>query len=238
MSWPLAAWALPVASALASLTAFPYVATAIAYRRRDNGLAYILLALGVGVWNGMVAAQALSADPLVGTFFLALSIVGALLAGLGWFLFAGTASSTPLVPNQRLLYGGAAVLVGIDIAVAVTAPVHDFYWVPVAATAEATPFVAVAPRLGYWLHTQLLLVLFLAGTVLFAGAWRGGTGLPYSRAYTVGGAATVVAILGSGVLAPGGLTVAPLAAAGLATIGWLQASRGRVGLWLRALVGQ
>ena len=236
MSWSPAAWALTAASALASLSAFPYVATAITYRRRDNGLAYILLALGVGVWNGMAAAQGLSADPLVGTFFLALSIVGALLAGLGWFLFAGTASSTPLVPNQRLLYGGAAVLVGLDIVLAVTAPVHDFYWVQ--ATVVSTPFVSVTPRLGYWLHTQLLVLLFLAGTVLFASAWREGIGLPYTRAYTVGGAITVVTILASGVLAPGGLTVAPLAAAGLATIGWLQASRGRVLARLRAAVGR
>lgn len=237
MSWSPAAWVLTAASALASLSAFPYVATAIAYRRRDNGLAYILLALGVGVWNGMVAAQVLSSEPLVQTFFLALSGVGGLLAGLGWFLFAGTASSTPRVPNERLLFGGAAVLVGVDIAVAVTAPVHDLYWVPVTAGGSA-PFVAVTPRLGYWLHTQLLALLFLAGTVLFASAWRDGVGLPYSRAYALGGVVTMVAILGSAVLAPGGLTVAPLAAAGLATVGWLQASRGRVLARLRALVGR
>lgn len=229
-----ATWALTAASVVAAASTYPYVATAIAYRRRDNGLSYILLVLGVGVWNGMFAAQVLSSRPLVQTFFLALAIVGGLLAGLGWFMFAGTASSTPMVPNQRLLFGGAAVLVGLDVALAVTAPVHDFYWVPAQGTAA---YGVVEPRLGYWLHTQLILLLFAAGTVLFAAAWKEGSGLPYSRAYTVAGTATLMAIVGSNVLAPGGLPLAPVAAAGLTTIGWVQARRGHVLDRLRARFG-
>lgn len=238
MASSLLVWSLLALSALASLAVYPFVATAIAYRRRDNGLAYILLVLGVGVWNGMFAVRLFAAEPLVRTFFLALALVGALLAGLGWFLFAATASSTPVVPNERAVFGAAAVLVGIDITLAVTAPVHDFFWVAVS-TPGASPTVAsVAPRLGYWLHTVLLVLLFGAGTALFSTAWRAGEQVRYSRAYTVAGAVTVGAIVGSNVLAPGGLTVAPLAAASLSTIGWVQALRGRVLGGLRGLVGR
>jgi len=228
--------ALTVVSALAALSTYPYVATAIAYRRRDNGLSYILLVLGVGIWSAMVAAQVLSTRPLVKTFFLALSVVGALLAGLGWFLFAGTASSTPPVPSQRLTYGGLAVLVGLDVALAVTSPIHDLYWVAPAG-APGSAFAVVAPRIGYWLHTVLLVLLFGGGTLLFAAGWEEGTGLPYTRAYTVVGTATIIALVGSNVFAPGGLTVAPLAAVTLTTIGWVQARRGRVLGRLRAVLG-
>lgn len=220
-------WALAGAATLAALATAPFVATAIEFRRRDNGLAYIVCVLGVGVWNGMFAVQVLATDPLVRTFFLSLAIVGGLLGALGWFMFAATASSTPTVPNQRLAFGAAAVLVGLDIALAVTAPVHDVFWAPLepAATGAA---VVVSPRIGYWLHTQLLAVLFAAGTGLFAAGWSEDSGLPYSRYYTLAGAATAVAVVGSNLLAPGGLPVAPLAAASLTTIGWVQARRGRV----------
>lgn len=236
MSLSPVAWGLTAASAIAALSTYPFVATAIAYRRRDNGLSYILLVLGVGVWNGMFAVRVLSTRPLVQTFFLGLAIVGGLLAGLGWFMFAGTASSTPRVPNQSLLFSGAAILVGIDITLALTAPVHDLYWLPAAGDAPAA-FAAVEPRLGYWLHTQLLLLLFAAGTVLFAAAWNDGSGLPYSRAYTVAGTITCMFIVGSNVLAPGAMPLAPVAAASLTTIGWMQASRGRFTARLRALAG-
>lgn len=232
------AWALAVASVLASLSAYPFVATAIAYRRRDNGLAYILLVLGVGVWNGMVAVRLFATEPLVRTFFLALALVGALLAGLGWFLFAATASSTPVVPNERALFGVAAVLVGLDIALAVTAPVHDLFWVTLPGTAAASTAAPVVPRIGFWFHTTLLVLLFGAGTALFSTAWRAGERVRYSRAYTVAGAVTVGAIVGSNVLAPGGLTVAPLAAASLSTIGWVQARRGRLLGGLRGRIGR
>ena len=79
---------------LAVATTVPYLVAAIEYRRRDNGLAYLLLVAGVGVWNAMTVVQLLTPDPLVKVFFLGLSVVGAVQAGLGWFLFATTASST------------------------------------------------------------------------------------------------------------------------------------------------
>lgn len=219
------------AAALASLATAPFVATAIAYRRRDNGLAYIVAVIGVGVWNGMFAVRALTGQPLVRTFFLSLALVGGLLAGLGWLMFAATASSTPDPPSQRLLFGGAALLVGVDIALVVTTPVHDVYWVPLEASAAG--LAAVSPRIGYWLHTLLLGLLFAGGTALFAAAWDRGSGLPFSRAYAVAGTTTSVAVVGSNLLAPGGLPVAPLAAASLTSIGWLQARRGRVLPWFR-----
>lgn len=235
MPLSLAAWVLVVGSAVALLSTYPFVATAIAYRRRDNGLAYILLVMGVGVWNGMFLAQLLSDQPLVETFFLALAVVGGLLGGLGWFMFAGTASSTPFVPNERWVYGAAAVLVGLDVALAVTSPAHDLYWVPVAEAGSS--FAVVAPRIGYWLHTQLLFLLFAAGTLLFARAWSAGVNVGYSRAYTVAGSATALAILGSNVFTPGGLTVGPLTALSLTTVGWVQARRGRIIGRLRDYLG-
>lgn len=235
MALPPAAWALVAASGLAAISTYPFVATAIAYRRRDNGLAYILMVLGVGVWNGMFVAQVLSDEPLVQTFFLALAVVGGLLGGLGWFLFAGTASSTPFVPNERTVYGVAAVLVGLDVALAVTAPIHDFYWVT--ATGTSTSFASIGPRIGYWLHTQLVVLLFAAGTVLFAVAWREGRSVEYARAYTVAGSATVFAILASNVITPGGLSIGPVMAVSLTSIGWVQARRGRVLGTLRDYLG-
>lgn len=235
MALPPAAWALVAGSGLAAVSTYPFVATAIAYRRRDNGLSYILLVLGVGIWNGMFVAQLLAERPIVQTFFLALAIVGGLLGGLGWFLFAGTASSTPFIPNERMVYGGAAVLVGVDIALAVTAPVHTFYWVP--AVEAPSSFVVIAPRVGYWLHTQLMVLLFAAGTVLFGMAWREGQSYEYARAYTIAGAATTFAILASNVFTPGGLSIGPVMAVSLTTIGWVQARRGRVLGRLRARVG-
>jgi hypothetical protein len=203
------------------LTTYVYAATGIAYRHRDNGLAYILLVLGVGVWNGLFVAQFLTQNPIVNQFFLSLTMVGALLAGLGWFLFASTASSTPVVPVRRLVYGGVAVLVGVAITLLITAPVHPFYWT-VDPTQPST-LAVIAPGPGYWLHAGLLAGLFCAGTTLFAVAWRRGKSVSYSRSYTTVGGAAVVALLGSYVLAPGGLTVAPLVGVCLTTIGWLQA---------------
>jgi hypothetical protein len=207
---------------LGALTTYIYVSTGLAYRHRDNGLAYLLFVLGVGIWNGMFAAQFLGSAPMVDQFFFSLSMVGALLASLGWFLFASTASSTPDIPAQRLVYGAAAVTVGLAITMLVTAPVHSFYW-----TMDATPSLLAdfTPKVGYWVHTGLLMGLFGAGGVLFAAAWHRGERLTYTRAYVTVGGATVAALLGSHVLTPGGMTVAPLVAVGLTTVGWLQAKR-------------
>lgn len=236
LSTPIA-WALTFAFVLATLSTYQYVATAIAFRGRDNGLSFVLLVLGVGVWNAMTAVQLLSPDGLVQSFFLSVASVGALLAGLGWFLFAATASSTPFLPSSRLVYGFLATLVSVDAALALTAPVHGFYWTT-PASAAGSAFAVVVPRLGYWLHTQLLVVLFGAGTLLFAAAWRDGTSVPYTRAYTIAGTATTMAIVGSNVLAPGGLTVAPPVAASLTSIGWVQARRGQVFERIRSLASR
>lgn len=216
---------LGIGALLGLVTTYPYVATAIAYRHRDNGLAYILFALGVGVWSGLFAAQYLSGDPAVTLYFYSLSTVGALLAGLGWFLFASTASSTPELPARRPVFAGAAVLVGAGITLTMTSPVHTWYWVSDAS--GSTLLAAFVPRPGYWLHTGLLVCLFGAGTLLFGAAWRSGERVPYVHGYVVAGTATVLAVLGSNLLATGGLSVAPLVAVCLTTIGWLQAKRWR-----------
>lgn len=221
-----ATWLLAAVAILAVALTVPYTLTAIDYRRRDNGLAYLLFVSGVGVWNALFVAQLLTADRLVQGFFLALSIVGAVLAGLGWFLFAATASSTDTVLDSRRVYGVISVAGGLDIALAVTAPVHPLYW-SLDPVAGPLGFAAIEPAIGYWLHTGFLAALFGAGAALFHRSWRLQPA-PYPRAYAAAGAATVTAIAGSAVLAPGGLGVGGLAAAGLATVGWVQASRGQV----------
>lgn len=224
---------LAVGSVAAALTVYPYTATAIAYRGSDNGLAYILFVLGVGIWNAMFAAQLLDPDPVVKGFFLSLSVVGASLAGLGWFLFAGTASMTAGFPKTQSAYGGLAFLVGINIALVITNPAHGLYWtIP----SDAATLVAIDPNPLYWIHTLFLAALFGAGTALFAEAWKTGIKVPYSRGYTIAGAITVLAIVGSNVLTPGGASVAPLIAASLTTIGWLQATRGRAASMVRSYV--
>lgn len=204
-------------------TTYLFVATAIEYRHRDNGLAYILFVLGVGVWNGTFAAQLVATDRTVEGFFLSLSLVGALLAGLGWFLFAATASSTPALPARYPVFGVASVLVGLGIALAMTTPIHDLYWQfdPAAGSAVATADFAV----GYWLHTALIAGLFGAGAGLFAAAWRDGVGGRYAYWYAVLGGLAVPAILASNILLAGALTVAPMVAVALGTVGWLQANR-------------
>lgn len=89
-------------------------------------------------------------------------------------MFAGTASSTPPVPNQNLLYGTAAVLIGIDIVLAVMVPVHTVYWTA-GPGGTATPFTVIVPQVGYWVHMLLLAALFGGGAVAFAAAWRAGS---------------------------------------------------------------
>ena len=225
---------LAFAGMLAVVSTVPYTLTAIDYRRRDNGLAYLLLVIGVGVWNLMFVAQLLAPDPIVAVFFLGLSVVGAIQAGLGWFLFATTASSTTGALDRRPVYATVAVLAGIDIVLAVTTPVHTIYWRAASTGAATGEFAAIEPVIGYWLHTAFLVVLFGAGTVLFADSSRRRPGDRYPVAYALGGVVTVLAVVGSNVLAPGGFGVAPIAAMALTTVGWLQASRGDPFAWIRA----
>lgn len=228
--------ALAVGAGIAVVAVIPFMMTAIAFRQRDNGLAYIMFVLGIGVWNGMLIAQLLTPRPLIKGFFFSLSIVGSLIAGLGWFLFAGTASSTPPVQNQQVIYGALGILVGIDIAAIVTAPAHTFYWVLLPAVSDPAGYVAISPRIGYWLHSLLLSALFAGGTALFASVWQAEQNVRYTRAYSLIGTVTVASIAGSAYLAPGGFSVTPLLAGVLATVGWIQARRGRVFQFVRGVL--
>ncbi|MFW6448544.1 MAG: histidine kinase N-terminal 7TM domain-containing protein [Halobacteriota archaeon] len=222
---------------LVLLSTYPFGATAIEYRHRDNGLAYLLMLMNVGVWNALFAAQLLAETTLVAGFFFSLSMVGALLANLGWFLFAATASSTPRLPRRRSVYGVLAVLVGVDIALVVTSPVHELMWTVADPPGAHAGFAVVQPHLGYWLHVQLLVLLIVGGAILFAIAWERGVNRRYSSAYTITAGVLVGGLILSAVLAPGGFSVAPLLAGGLTTIAWVQANRGRVFLRLRRMIG-
>lgn len=226
---------LGIAAIAVALSTVPYLLIGMEYRDRDNGLAYLLFLIGVGVWNAMLFAQLLSSDPLVQVYFLGLSGVGAILSGLGWFLFASTASATANIFRRRSVYVGLGILGGLDTILAVTTPVHAFYWQPASIQAGALSFAAVDPAMGYWLHTTLLVGLYAAGTVLFWTAWRQNPDGRYPRAYSFAGLVVVLAIAGSAILSPGGFGIGPHTAASLTTIGWLQASRGEPLAWLRSL---
>lgn len=228
-------WLLTVLSLAVVLSTIPYALVGIEYRNRDNGLAFLVFVIGLGVWNGMVVAQLLSSDPRVKVFFLGLSVVGAVLAGLGWFLFASTAGITSGVLARRDVYTVVALLGGIDIVFAVTTPVHTLYWLPAGLQGPMSGLAAVDLRAGYWLHTLLLTGLFLAGTALFWQSWRTGSDSPYPRIYTIAGLATVGVLLGSNALVPLGLGIAPVVAASLSTTGWFQASREQPFEWLREI---
>lgn len=232
---------LTLALALGALTmlilSIPFVISAIDYRRRDNGLAYMLLVTGVAVWNGMLFTQLLSPDPWIQVYFHSLSVVGAVLSGLGFFLFATTASSTGDYLSRRGLYGAVGIFGGLDIVFAVTAPVHGFYWSMVGRDTGIVGFAVINPELGYWFHTVLLGSLFGAGAALFLNAWLDQPADRYRLAYVIAGTATATSIVLSNVAAPGGFGVASLAAGSLTSIGWLQASRGRPLAWIRAVTG-
>jgi len=212
----------------AVLSTIPFGITALEYRHRDNGLSYILLVSGTAVWNGMFAAQLLGPDLRVKEFFFSLALVGSLLTGLGWFLFASTASRTSFVLDNRLVYGVIAVISGIDITFVVTSPVHSVYWHLPEAMSRSDGFAVITPQIGYWLHIGFLASLFVAGTLLFAGAWESQQGLPYTPAYTVAGFGIVIVLVGSAILVPGGLSLAPPLVVSLTAIGWLQAKQTRV----------
>jgi hypothetical protein len=120
-----------------------------------------------------------------------------------------------------------ALFVGADISLLVTNPVHGWFWQPPPAAGPAT-FAAVDPTVGYWVHSLLVVTLFLAGMLLFGAAWEGGHRPRYAAGYTIGALVTAVAVIGGNVAAPGGWTVAPLVAVWLTSVGWVQAQRGAV----------
>lgn len=78
--------------------------------------------------------------------------------------------------------------------------------------------------MGYWVHTVALVTLFGPGAELFTLAWLDRPAGPYRLAYVI--AVTSIAIGVSNVVAPGGFGAAPLLAANLTLIGWLQAPGG------------
>lgn len=219
---------LGLASLFGLLSTYPFTASAIAYRHRDNGLAYLVMVMGVGIWNGMLVAQLTTTDPAVTEFFFTLSTVGAVLAALGWFLFATTASSTTSAFTHRTVYGTVAILVGIDIFGLVTAPVHSMYWVVAVDQASLLSLAEIVPTIGYWYHTVLLVGLLGWGGLLFHDAWRAGRNVRYMHGYVGVTSVLIIAIIGSVHVAPGGSTLAPVVAVGMTSIGWMQAERGRV----------
>ena len=100
-------------------------------------------------------------------------------------------------------------------------PIHGFY---LRVDTVGQP-AGVGYGVGYWLHTALLAGLFGAGAVLFAADWNGGEPVRYPRWYAGLGALAALAVVGSNGLAPAGVSVAPLVATSLTTVGWLQAKR-------------
>lgn len=226
---------LAIAALAVVLTTVPYSLIGIEYRGRDNGLAYLLFVIGLGIWSAMTFAQLLSINPQVKVFFLGLAVVGAVQCGLGWFLFASTASVSGDIFRRRAVYAGVGILGGLDIILAVSTPVHPFYWNLTSIDGGPLGFAAIEPAIGYWLHTALLVLLFGAGTALFLIAWRDDRNAHFPRAYSFAGVAVVVIIGGSNVLSPGGLGLSAVAVASLSTIGWLQASRGEPLAWLPSL---
>ncbi|WP_226481401.1 histidine kinase N-terminal 7TM domain-containing protein [Natrinema amylolyticum] len=218
---------LATGAVLVVLTTYPYLATAIAYRDRDNGLSYIVFLMGVAVWNGLFAAQVMDPRPIVKGFFFSIATLGAVLAGVGWLLFASTASSTPSLPYRETIYRLVALLAGLEIALAITNPAHALYWQIAGGSSDSLAFTVIDPNVGYWIHTAFLVALFGAGTVLFGLAWRRGTDVRYTRSYAIVGAATTAAIVGSNVFFTGTASLAPLVAGSLTTIGWVQAQQKR-----------
>lgn len=217
------------------ITTIPYALVGIEYRNRDNGLAYLVFVIGLGLWNGMVFLQLLSSEQRVKIFFLGLSVVGAVLAGLGWFLFASTAGVTSGLLARRDVYATVAFLGGVDVILAVTTPIHMLFWAPSADPGPPFGLAAVDLTVGYWLHTVFLAGLILAGTGLFWQRWRRGSESPYPRIYSVAGVTTVAVLLAGNLLAPWGLAVAPVVAVTLSTAGWFQASREQPFQWIRSL---
>lgn len=226
---------LAIAALAVVLSTLPYSLIGIEYRDRDNGLAYLLFVIGLGIWSAMTFAQLLSTNPQVKGFFLGLAVVGAVQCGLGWFLFASTASVSADIFRRRAVYAGVGILGGLDIIFAVSTPVHPFYWNSALIDVGPSGFAAVEPAIGYWLHTALLVFLFGAGTAIFWIAWRDDSDAGFPRAYAFAGVAVVVIVGGSNVLSPGGLGVSAVAVASLSTIGWFQASRGEPLAWLPSL---
>lgn len=213
-----------VLAGLASLVAVgPGLRTAIAHRESDNGLSFGVLAIGVAIWGGAAAFRPFTQEPMTQAYFFLLSLVGASVAGLGWFLFASTAHSTPATLGRPAVYAGVALVVGANVGLVVTTPIHGLYWGGVAEITTAFGTNAVLPTTGYWAHTLLVAGLFAAGTWLFARSEAPPRDRRYALAYAGCAAASALGVVGSNVAVPGSEVVTPVVAAGLIAVGVAQA---------------
>lgn len=219
-------WAIVVllfAAGVVFLSTYPYLVTAFQYRQRDNGLAYILFVMGVGVWSGFFIGQAIDPDGLIKGFFFALATVGATLAAVGWFLFASTASSTPVLPRIRLIYGGIGFLAGLNITFIVTTFTHSLYWSIPTSGPVPSRFAEIDPNIGYIIHTVFIAGLFLAGAAMFFSAWRSKVDTEYTLLYVAAASILSIAVVISNLAFVGGASLAPIVAGCITTVGWLQA---------------
>ncbi|VTT85989.1 hypothetical protein DM2_2027 [Halorubrum sp. DM2] len=210
--------------AVASLVAVgPGLRTAIAHRESDNGLSFGVLAIGVAIWGGTAAFRPFSPEPMTQAYFYLLSLVGASVAGLGWFLFASTAHSTPATLSHPAVYAGVALVVGANVGLVVTTPIHGVYWDGIAETATAFGTNAVVPTTAYWAHTLLVAGLFAAGVWLFARSRGSRRDRRFARAYAGCAAAVALGVVGSNVAVPGSGAATPVVASGLLVVGVVQA---------------
>lgn len=149
-----------VGVAAAGVAAGPGIRTAITHRRSDNGIAFGILAVGVAIWTVAGVCQLVAQETIVQTYFLVVSLVGASVTALGWFLFASTARSTPERLSRRSIYAGVALVIGLNIGLIATIPMHDLYWSGV--TSGSTEATRGGVETGYWAHTLLVAGLCLA----------------------------------------------------------------------------
>lgn len=210
--------------AFAALVAVgPGLRTAIAHRESDNGLSFGVLAIGVAIWSGTAAFRPFAPEPMTQAYFFLLSLVGASVAGLGWFLFASTAHSTPSTLSRPPVYAAVALVVGVDVGLVVTTPVHGLYWGGLAETTTVFGTTAVVATAGYWAHTLLVAGLFTAGVWLFARSRGPRRDRRCALAYAGNAAAVTLAVVASNVAAPGSGAAAPVLASGLLVVGVVQA---------------
>lgn len=203
----------------------PGIWMAITHRESDNGISFGVLALGVVIWNVACVFQLLTQEAIVQTYFLILSLVGASVTGLGWFLFASTARSTSDVLSLRSIYVFIALAVGLNIGLVVTTPLHELYWSGLSDTTTAFGTTTIVPTTSYWLQTFLVAGLFLAGVWLFAKSNGSRQDRSHGLAYALCGICVTVIVLMSNLMTPGTGILAPVLASGLVSIGIVQAHR-------------
>lgn len=219
-------WLSAVVGVLAAVAAGgPGILTAISHRESDNGLSFGILAVGITMWNVTAVSQLLAQETIVQAYFFLLSLVGASVAALGWFLFASTASSTPEILSQRAVYSFVALAVGLNVGLVVTIPMHNLYWSGLLDSPSLFGTAFIVAGTSYWLHTFLVAGLFLTGGWLFAKSNGSQQDRSHGLAYAVCGITVTVTILMSNSMTPGTGILAPILASGLVCIGVVQSYR-------------